>query len=177
MSEPEEPTRRLFFALWPADAFRSQIEHVTRHAARHSGGRVIPARNLHITLAFLGATPESRVADALVCQREIVVRPFELILGELKWWERQELLCLEPIESADNGAASLAELVSQLHRALRARGFAIEQRPFRAHLTLARDVRRAHEFKPIKQLHWLVENIALAQSQTFAKGSEYSLIA
>ena len=177
MSEPEEPTRRLFFALWPADALRDRIEHETRHATRHSGGRVIPARNLHITLAFLGSTPESRVADALLCQRETRVRPFELVLGELRWWERQELLCLEPSESADNGAAPLSELAGQLHKALRARGFTIEPRPFRAHMTLARDVRRAHEFKPVKQLRWLVDGVALVQSQTLAKGPEYSVVA
>lgn len=167
-----ESTRRLFFALWPSDELRQQIEHETRKAARHSGGRVIPAANLHITLAFLGSTAESKLPDAIACAKETPVQPFELVLGEIKWWERQQLLCLEPT----SGVEALQELVGRLQRALRAKGFAVERRPFRPHLTLARDVRRAHDFKPIKQLRWQVQRIDLVESRTLPTGSVYSVL-
>lgn len=171
-----EATRRLFVALWPSDELRHQIEHETRHAARHSGGRVIPTRNLHITLAFLGSVTEAQVAEAVACVRETNVPTFEVILGELKFWARQALLCLEPAETDQVGAAALTELVGRLHTALRAKGFAIERRPFRAHLTLARDVRREREFKPIKQLHWQVHRMELVESKTLSRGSEYTVL-
>lgn len=167
-----EPTRRLFFALWPSDELRRQIEHETRKAARHSGGRMIPAANLHITLAFLGATPASKLQDAIACAGATTVQPFELMLGELKWWERQQLLCLEPTAGVD----ALQELVGGLRGALRARGFTVEDRSFRPHITLAREVRRAHEFKPIRQLRWQIQRVELVESRTLPTGSAYSLL-
>jgi len=167
-----EPARRLFIALWPADELRHEIEHETRHAARHSGGRVIAARNLHITLAFLGAVPESRIAALHHCIGVTTVQPFDLILQAINWWERQELLCLEPIA----GAEALQECVERLHAALRHSGFAVERRPFRPHLTLARDVRRDHAVKPIKALHWPVQRMELIESQNSGRGSEYTVL-
>ena len=92
MNEASGPTRRLFFALWPSDALRHDIEHETRHAAHHSGGRVIPARNFHITLAFLDSVPDSRIAELGRCALATEVRPFELVLQSIHRWEQQELL-------------------------------------------------------------------------------------
>jgi 2'-5' RNA ligase len=167
-----ERTRRLFVALWPSDELRHDIEHETRFAARHSGGRVVPARNFHITLAFLGAVPESRVIDSIECVTTTKVAPFELILGDLNWWERQELLCLEP----QSGGEALTELVGRLQRALRGKGYAVEHRPYRPHVTLARDVRRDHAFKPIRELRWQVQRMELVESQTAATGSIYTIV-
>jgi 2'-5' RNA ligase len=165
--------RRLFVALWPTDQLRHDIEHETRFAAHHSGGRVTPARNFHITLAFLGSVPEPRVVDAMTCVTTIVIAPFELTLGSLNWWERQELLCLEP----HAGVGALVELVTRLQRELRGKGFALEHRPFHPHLTLARDVRREHAFKPIRELRWQVHRMELVASQNVATASVYTILA
>jgi 2'-5' RNA ligase len=172
MSAQPERARRLFVALWPAEELRHDIEHETRQAARHSGGRVMPARNLHITLAFLGPVIETRVADARECVTSTSVKPFELLLGEIAWWQQQELLCLEPTA----GVKELVELVDQLRAALRRSGFVIEHRPFRPHVTLARDVRRKHAFNPIRQLHWQVNRIELLASEALAAGSSYTIL-
>jgi len=172
MNAQSERSRRLFYALWPLDELRHDVEHETRFAARHSGGRVIPARNLHITLVFLGSVPESRVPDAMACSTTIDFAPFDLTLGRVSWWERQELLCLEPTA----GAEALVELVGRLQTALRRNGFAVEHRPFRPHITLAREVRRDHAFKPIRELRWQVQRIELVESQTRPSGSVYTLV-
>jgi 2'-5' RNA ligase len=184
-----EVARRLFFALWPSDELRHDIEHETRHASHHSGGRVIPARNFHITLAFLGSVSDSRVAELQRCALATEVQPFELVLQIINWWEQQELLCLEPIAGAD----ALSEWAGRLHSALRKSGFAIERRPFRPHLTLARDVRppgmvealetqerfsvrSEHAIKPIKALHWEVQRMELVESQPAQHGSVYTAL-
>jgi 2'-5' RNA ligase len=167
-----EATRRLFFAAWPDDELRREVAHETRQATRECGGRVIPAENLHITLAFLGSVPEARLAEAIACRQELSVARFDVVLGALVWWRRQELLCLEP----DSGAEKLGELAVRLQDCLRERGFQVERRPFRAHMTLARDVRRPQEFKPIRQLRWQVQDVELVESKTSAKGSEYTLL-
>jgi 2'-5' RNA ligase len=167
-----EPTKRVFFALWPSDTLRHDIEHATRHAARHSGGRIIHARNFHITLAFLGEVVESRIPELTQCARDIAAEPFDLVLQTITWWERQELLCLEPIA----GIEALQEWVGRLQVALRAQGFAVERRPFRAHLTLAREVRRDHVLKPIKELRWQVKQMELVESRLHERGSEYTVL-
>jgi len=167
-----ERMRRLFVALWPSDQLRHDIEHETRSAAHHSGGRVIPSRNFHITLAFLGSLPEPRVLDAITCVASTKVAPFELTLGSLSWWERQELLCVEP----SSGADVLNELAVSLQNTLRSEGFALERRAFRPHLTLARDVRRDHAFKPIRQLQWQVHRMELVESKNADTGSIYTIL-
>jgi 2'-5' RNA ligase len=127
---------------------------------------------LHITLVFLGAVVQARVADAQECVAATIFTPFELLLGEIGWWEQQKLLCLEPTA----GVEQLVELVDRLRVVLRKRGFAIEHRPFRPHVTLARDVLREHVFKPIRQLHWHVQRIELVESQTLPTGSSYTIV-
>ncbi len=172
MSEEPKWSRRLFFALWPSDELRHDIEIETRHAAHHCGGRIIPACNFHITLAFLGSVPEARVADARECVAMTNVKSCELALGAMHWWQKQELLCLEPTSGAD----ALVELVSRLQTALCAKGFPVDDRPFRPHITLAREVRREHAFKPIRQLRWQVHRIELVESQTLPGGSVYTIL-
>jgi 2'-5' RNA ligase len=41
---------------------------------------------------------------------------------------------------------------------------------------LARDVRRDHAFKPIRELRWQVQKIELVESQTKATGSIYTIL-
>ena len=49
---------RLFFALWPTDAVRAELAAA---APSYSClGRAIAARNLHITLVFLGSVAQAR---------------------------------------------------------------------------------------------------------------------
>ena len=50
---------RLFFALWPDGDTRKAINGLARPAVRRAGGRPVPARHFHMTLAFLGEVPEA----------------------------------------------------------------------------------------------------------------------
>src|SRR5687767_13518277 len=93
-----EHTRRLFVALWPSDELRHAIGRATGVTVLLTKGRVIPPQNFHITLAFLGSTPGTRMDDLQRCVEETVVEPFDLLLGEVSCWKRQELLCLEPTQ-------------------------------------------------------------------------------
>ncbi|MEQ1518073.1 MAG: 2'-5' RNA ligase family protein, partial [Usitatibacteraceae bacterium] len=45
---------RLYFALWPDDAIRLQLDHQRQNLARESQGRAVFPATLHLTLAFLG---------------------------------------------------------------------------------------------------------------------------
>ncbi|MGH8210965.1 MAG: 2'-5' RNA ligase family protein [Steroidobacteraceae bacterium] len=58
-----EPSRRVFFALWPDDELRAAFARATHEAVRVAGGRSVPAHNLHATLLFLGPVAERRIPE------------------------------------------------------------------------------------------------------------------
>lgn len=172
MNSSAERTRRLFVALWPSVELRNAIVQDSQEIVGGAGGRPIPAENVHITLAFLGAVPESRLKDILVGLRETKSPTVDLTLDRLAWWRRQRLLCLEPTVLPE----ALSQSVDGLHAVLRERGFALERRSFRPHVTLARDVPREPTIKPIRQLRWPVDKFVLVESRPSADGSIYTVI-
>ncbi len=94
---------------------------------------------LHLTLRFLGPTPIERIpmlieiVDALAAERGAF--PASLAgTGAFPSEGRPRTLWL----GVDDGVASLESLVADLGAALTAAGWAHDDRPFRAHLTLAR---------------------------------------
>jgi 2'-5' RNA ligase len=80
------------------------------------------------------------------------------------------------MEPAD-GQGKLMELVDRLRAALKYRGFPIEQRPFRAHLTLAREVGRFDvNSDATRAVRWPVDRIELVESTVAKKGSLYTVV-
>jgi 2'-5' RNA ligase len=68
MAQPA-PAARCFVALLPDAAARRRLDALARRLhSRHPGARRVPAANLHLTLAFIGALPATRaqeVSDSL----------------------------------------------------------------------------------------------------------------
>jgi 2'-5' RNA ligase len=95
--------------------------------------------HLHLTIRFLGATPPARVPDVVAAAHAAVagLAPFEVRIegaGAFPAQGRPRVVWL----GIDRGAEGLAELAAALDRELVGRGWPAEERPFRAHLTLAR---------------------------------------
>ena len=172
MTEPEHERRhRLFFALWPDDATRERMVEATERHMRAAGGRATPRENLHVTLAFLGGVPESRLAPLTPAAGQIASPSFELVLDRVEHWRRQRILSLEPSASPP----VLDELVAKLRQALGACGFALESRPFRAHLTLAREAHAPRDVTPaVGPIVWRVTELSLIESITAPQGSRYT---
>ena len=75
--------RRLFFALWPDAGLRQSIE-AARARLYPLAGRPVDPVQLHVTLAFLGAVPDARVAPLqALCGP---VTPFTFELYGLEHW-------------------------------------------------------------------------------------------
>ena len=172
MSEPERERRhRIFFALWPDDATRGRIVEATAPHVRAASGRTTPRENLHVTLAFLGGVPESRLAPLTRAAGQIATPPFELELDHVEHWRRQRLLSLEPSVSPP----ALDELVAKLRQVLGACDFALESRPFRVHLTLAREARAPRDVTTaVQPIVWRVTELSLIESITAPQGSRYT---
>lgn len=176
-TEPRtERALRLFVALWPDDATRARIDAATAAHLRAAGGKPMGAARLHVTVAFLGSVGESRVPGlgAALASAAASARAFDLTLRKVAWWRRQRLLALEP----DETPAALLELVDATWSALAGCGFARETRPFRTHLTLAREAREprglAHEIEPVE---WRVRALTLVASATLPSGAVYEPLA
>ncbi len=52
---------RLFFAVWPPLAVAEALAAWARRLQRETGGRAVAAKNIHLTLAFLGEVSEERL--------------------------------------------------------------------------------------------------------------------
>jgi RNA 2',3'-cyclic 3'-phosphodiesterase len=163
--------RRLFFALWPCDEFRADIETATHSLAHASGGRLIPPRNFHVTLLFLGEIPAALFPVVQQAGAALTgSRAFQLEFDTLESWGRK-VLCLT--SSAPPAAVDLAE---KLRASLRSPLKQVDERSYRPHITLARDLPRAVRPQKIKTLNQKVSDYALVESVRDAGGSHYSVL-
>jgi 2'-5' RNA ligase len=165
-----ERARRLFFALWPDDATRAAIVGRSAAHVRAAGGRAIAPEKLHVTLAFLGGVAESRLPAVLEAAGRVRAAPFEMALLRVTYWRQTRLLCLQP----DDMPEPLAALVGALREPLRACGFEPDPRPYRAHVTLAREARPPRGLADtIEPIHWMIRELSLIESITLHTGAQY----
>jgi 2'-5' RNA ligase len=129
---------RLFFAL-PLPAEVKERMRPCLEAARKAGGEGVGFTRIpqiHFTLAFLGEQPS---ADAALAAGDVLRdnEAFDLGIGGAGAFPntaRPRVLWLGVTE----GAAQLVVAGERLRRSLQAEGFALEERPFRPHLTVGR---------------------------------------
>jgi 2'-5' RNA ligase len=170
---------RLFVALELGEDVRVALADWADAAAPESMRRV-PVDNLHVTLAFLGARPESD-AEAVAGVLEAVSRPVgKLIVDEPIWLPARRPGVLAVALRAQRPA--LAELHADLVAGLtEAIGFAPERRALRPHVTVAR-VRRgerldASRVTPPPALGFVPEALALYRSDAVPGGVRYEPLA
>lgn len=166
-------SRRLFFALWPSPELRARIASEAGEAIRRTGGRPIAARNLHVTLLFLGAVPVERIEAVISAAAELHGTAFELVLDQVETWPDSNVLCLTSRQSP----AALIDLSEQLRNRLSVREFEFREQVFHPHVTVARNVPRKRSTAPIAPLHWPVSDFVLVDSNMTKTGSEYAVLA
>jgi 2'-5' RNA ligase len=120
------------------------VEEVEAGAEASARGQRSPVRwvrmdGLHVTLRFLGPTPEERIAElsAIVDDAAASVAPFRVSIrgsGAFPSPRRPRTLWL----GIDDGAATLAAVARRFDELLGRAGWPTDDRPIRAHLTLAR---------------------------------------
>jgi 2'-5' RNA ligase len=137
----EEP--RLFVAVPLSESARlavaTVVERIRAGEPEGRGVRWVRLEGLHITLRFLGPTPEARVGDvaAAVATAAQGASAFTVRISGADAFPpvgRPRTLWMD----LDRGVEDLAALAERLDHALAGVGWERERRPFRAHLTLAR---------------------------------------
>jgi 2'-5' RNA ligase len=151
--------------------------------------RRVKAENLHVTLAFLGQTPDDRLGDVTAAAQEAAARvpPFTLTFdraGRFPERGRPRVLWL----GIADGASSVVELGMAVYAGLRSRGLRFDDRPLAPHLTLARvaedasaaeakTVGAALEDLAVGGSRFVVHEIAVVQSVLSPKGPRYTALA
>ena len=168
-------TERLFFALWPTESVRLDLNQLSQLVNQTPGmvGKIVSPVNWHITLAFLGNINVATKPCLEQAATTIKVQRFNLSLDQLGYWPKKHILWL----GTSQMPATLAQLVTQLTTALSSCGYQPENRPFHAHITLMRKVNRIKNLPNITPITWSVEDFCLVRSTLATGGAHYEIIA
>ncbi|MCC6867781.1 MAG: RNA 2',3'-cyclic phosphodiesterase [Burkholderiales bacterium] len=173
-TEADAATRvRAFFALIPDSAVRERLLALAREIARRSRGRVVSAEHLHLTLAFLGDVSLARVPDLRAIGDRLPHVAATLAFDTLGAWRASGVAWIAPSHVPDE----ITALHAALNTALRAAGFAIEDRPFRPHVTLARRCVQPPPRGPTAPIVWNVGVLSLVGSELRPDGPRYTTLA
>jgi len=166
---------RLFFALWPDADARERVANAA--AALRLGGdaRPLPRENYHVTLAFVGEVPPSRLAVLQQIGRAQRFAGCVIRFDAYDYWPDPQVAVL----LARTTPAPLLELWTRLHRdlALHAAGSNPEcPHSLRTHITLAREVAQAPVLPAMSPFSWRTRSFSLVHSPTRGAGSVYTVV-
>ena len=138
--------------------------------------RVVPAHNLHITLAFIGDRPESDIPALGAALRETATPPAGLSTGAPVWLPRRRprALALEIHDGLGELSATRRATAEAVADAL---GFSVPGKPWLPHLTAIRLRRGASlpgpELPVTPSLEFDAEAVTLYRSRLNPEGAEY----
>jgi 2'-5' RNA ligase len=173
---------RLFVGLAVSEAVKESLEALTlRLRAKDDGLRWSTPEQWHVTLVFLGEVEDDARAKLVQALRGIRGAALKLRMERLGVFERSGILYAE-VEVSEE----LLRLYETVAAAVRRCGLEVEERPYRAHITLARArnregrktierLRRAVESREQHRLRasWSAEEFLLYESQLSPGGSRY----
>ena len=151
--------RRLFFALCPGPEVLQGLLRI-RKALKIEGGRRLHPEDIHVTLVFLGTVAPEQYACVLEAAGGVREDAFTLAIDHLEYWKRSRILWCGPTETPP----ALGRLVAQLQKRLESCAFTPEARPYRPHVTLARNSRRPPEMAVEQPVSWPVDDFALMET-------------
>lgn len=135
---------RLFIAINFEKNVRDEIINIIEGIKKYAKqGRFVCDEHIHLTLEFLGEVPEGRVKDIESIMEQINATPFTLSLSDLGYFKRKDgnIYWLGIHDNKD-----LITLQLKLHNLLQEKGFKLEKRKYRPHITIGRRVRLIDSF-------------------------------
>ena len=163
---------RTFIAAWPDEATRTRIGRLIEQLDARSPVRAMQARNLHLTLAFIGELDAARAAEVAQASRTLQPQQFEWSIDQMGWFPRSRVAWLggrvdEPLTTA---AASARAALDEL-------AIGYDRKPFVPHVTVLRNVRAFDRAGPLTEsLAWRTCHVALYASARDRHGSVYRRI-
>jgi 2'-5' RNA ligase len=157
---------RLFFALWPDEDVIRQLAVAASRLELEGPGRLVPARNFHLTLAFVGEVPDQKLAVLQQIGGSIRASTFTVVCDHLEHWPQPRAV----VAAVRKAPAALLDLSARLHEAIE-----LPQMPLRAHVTLARKVAQAPVLPALSPICWRASHFSLIRSQTGGAASAYTV--
>lgn len=164
----EDTSHRLFFALVPAGKTQEAIQAVQRRTPKDSG-RAVPPERLHATLAFLGNQPGHNLARAKEIASGLEFEPCVLTLDRYGHFPRARVAWLGPSRTPPQLQAFHGRLCTALADA----GVPFDDRSWRPHVTLYRDLRTRSEKISFQPVEWRVQDFRLMESVQRNSGLQY----
>jgi len=168
----------VFFALWPPERAAARLAQWSQALARDTGGRATRQETIHLTLAFLGEIEAARVADAVAAAATVRASTHKLLVEQAVYWPHNRILWVGP----QRAPGPMQQLARGLAKSLRQAGFALERRPFAAHVTLIRKARAPGTpgtpgtLPPLPRVEWPVTEFVLVRSVLSKEGSQYAVL-
>jgi 2'-5' RNA ligase len=148
---------RLFVAINLDEILKKQLSIILEDFRKEEFSvKWVEANNLHITLKFLGDTPEEKIKDLKEALKNITYRPFSFKLKDLGCFpgtKQPRVVWLGISEGKDD----LLNLNMSLENTLEKQGFPKESKNFKCHITLG----RVKKFKKIYSFEKLLEKVKL----------------
>lgn len=161
---------RCFLAAWPDAAARQRCGDLTAALRPHAEhGRLMRPENLHLTLAFIGELPEAAGAKVAAACAALPWPTCDWHLTEIGFFARPRVLW-----AGGPVPAVLANIASRARGLLDALQVGYDRKPFVAHVTLLRDVRRFDGPRAIAPpIAWPIREVALYRSGRDENGARY----
>jgi 2'-5' RNA ligase len=161
---------RAFYAIVPPPGTQAALAELARSIAPRVKGRVVAAENMHLTLVFIGAWPESHMAALHAAGATVRGEPFRLTLDTLGGFRRAGIAWLGP----SHPPPPLVTLAANIGDALRSESVTYDARVFRPHVTLARRVHGRRLDEIVEPVTFDVEAFSLMESTSRPVGVRYA---
>ena len=162
---------RLFFALWPDEETRTQLNCITQQF-KDEKLRLVKSSNLHITLEFLGEVSEEDQQGLEEKVSKLKAQPFQLELTRTGFWKKPQILWI----GTTHVPGPLLKLVMSIKKCVKQQGLKPEKREYKPHVTIARKVKQISVPKETFQIVWQVNSFALVISESSDIGVEYRVL-
>jgi 2'-5' RNA ligase len=162
----------VFFALWPPERTAARLARWAQDLAGELGGRATRQETIHLTLAFLGEIDAARIDPAIAAAAAVHAPAHKLLIENAAYWPHNRILWVGPQRTP----APMARLARELGKALRRADFALERRPFAAHVTLIRKARAPRSLPPLPMVEWPVNEFVLVRALLSNEGARYAVL-
>ena len=166
---------RLFVALLlPDEAVSRLVEWQQRQFGGGPGLRIVPAENLHVTVAFLGGRPAADLAGIAKVVRETARGTAQPVLEPVSYRETRSVGMIV-LSDQNNRATRLAErLFVGLERL---RVYERERRDWLPHVTVVRFRERPRMAPPLPTLGRVMSSeLAVMMSRLRPSGAQYEVL-
>ncbi len=177
--------QRLFIAINLDDLLKKQLSIILEDFKKEeSSVKWVEAHNLHITLKFLGDTPEEKIIHIKRALKDINYQSFSLKLkdpGCFPNTKQPRVVWLGISEGKDD----LLKLNTEVENSLEKQGFPTENKDFKCHITLGRvkKFKKIYAFEKFLKkiegkdfIEQKIEHIDLMKSNLYPTGPVYEIL-